>query len=102
MPSGDERVQQVEFHLFHLPATVIIPLVAPEEEIRRQLERKKTEGREDKDRKHRWTVAIYISFKTEVYSVFCITDLQKTSKNVSLSGCLSAFWKPEMSLFCDK
>lgn len=53
MPSGDERVQQVEFHLFHLPATVIIPLVTPEEEIRRQLERKKTEGREDKDRKHR-------------------------------------------------
>ncbi len=54
MPSGDERVQQVEFHLFHLPSTVIIPLVAPEEEIRWQLERKKTERQEGKDRKHKW------------------------------------------------
>ena len=54
MPSGDEREQQVEFYLLHLPAIVSIPLVTPEEEIRRQLRDKDDQKRqEDKDRKHR-------------------------------------------------
>lgn len=36
MPSGNERVQQEgeEFYLFHLPATVTIPMVVPVEGIR--------------------------------------------------------------------
>lgn len=72
LPSGDERMQQVEFHLFHLPATISIPLVAPEEEIRWQLERKKArkkpERQDDKDRKLRWTATIYISWFTTAKS----------------------------------